>query len=741
MSKKINKTKTTVKSAVSTEKQILEVSPAEKIWKKVFLITAICMFFGIIILSTGAGNSGDEDGFQYPYAEKVVDFYSTFGADTACLQDIDMGMHGGWFDPLTVVIVRIFNICNYQTVRHIMNAVLGFLAILFAGFLAQKCKGWRAGAITMFLLFLSPRFLGHSFNNPKDLPFASMFIISIYYIFIFISEYPRPSLKTCIKLAVVLALAITSRIGGYLLFAYLGLFVFVYYLLVNKPKNYFSKQNFSIIKHLLFCYIGIMAGAFLLTIPLWPYIMEAPVANTIKAFTDLSHYTVSIRQNFEGMMQWSNALPWYYTPKYILISIPLAIIFGTILYLFVGGLKKTNRFTTFILYFSFVFPVFWIVYSKANVYGGWRHAMFAYPPMVVAAGLGFDALITFFKNKYLRIAATVLPFLLLLMPLTHIIKNHPYEYVYFNELAGGTKKAYGNYEMDYYYHSTRAASEWVIANAKKSGLETGDKIKVATWHTASVAYFFRKDTAKFEVGFSRWYERSNNDWDYAIFTITGMQPEQIKCQHFPPANTVHTITVDGIPICIVLQRKDKSDLKGYQYKSENQIDSAIYYFNKALEVDAYNEIVLINLIETYFQIGNLDSAKVYIDRVLDFLPSHETVNFYLAHYYMAKNQLDDALFVTQKMIKASPNNAQAHRIACDIYLRKNDIYSAEKALLKIMDAGAFDQNSANQLMAIYKAQGFDERVAQRKMFKHLAESFRKQGNKELAEQYEEASRR
>ena len=85
-------------------------------------------------------------------------------------------------------------------------------------------------------------------------------------------------------------------------------------------------------------------------------------------------------------------------------------------------------------------------------------------------------------------------------------------------------KAYGNYEMDYYYHSTREASEWVLANAKKSGMETGKKIKVATWHTASVNYLFRKDTADFQVVFSRWYERGNNDWDYAIFTITGIMP-------------------------------------------------------------------------------------------------------------------------------------------------------------------------------------------------------------------------
>jgi len=742
MSKKKNKSKINPEQENTTNKKVLEISPKERIWEKIFMLTSICMFFGIIALSIGAGNSGDEDHFQYPYAEKVVDFYTTLGKDTTCLEDIDMGMHGGWFDPLTVIVVRVFNIDDFQTVRHIMNALLGFLAILFSGLLAKRCKGWRAGVITLFLLFLSPRFLGHSFNNPKDIPFAALFIVSIYYIYKFIQEYPKPSKKTCIKLAVSVALAITSRVGGYLLFAYLGLFVFVYYLIVNNPKNYFSKQNFTIIKHLFLCYAGIIIGAFLITIPLWPYIMESPITNTIKAYTDLAQYQVSIRQNFEGVLQWSDVLPWYYTPKLILITIPIAVMVGAILYLFVGGCKKENRFTTFVLYFAFIFPVFWIVYTNANVYGGWRHSLFVYPPMVVAAGLGFDALVEFLKNKYLKITATVLPFLLLITPLVHIIKNHPYEYVYFNELAGGIDKAYGYYEMDYYYHSTREATEWVIANAQKSGLETGDKIIVSSWHAASTGYFLRNDTAKFQSQFLRWYERANHDWDYAIFVITGMSPEQIKSKHFPPKNAVYTIYVDKKPICFVLKRTDKSDMKGYQYKTENQIDSAIYYFQKALDTDPYDEVVLLNLVETYFQIGMLDSAKLYLDKVLDFLPNQESANFYLAHYYLAKNNLTDALLTTQKMIQANFKSGHSYRLAANIYLQQNDLRSAEKMLERLIDIDQLDNQAATQLIEIYKTQGLNnDATAYKKLYTVIANSMEKRGKAKEAAEYRDMAKK
>ncbi len=339
------------------------------------------------------------------------------------------------------------------------------------------------------------------------------------------------------------------------------------------------------------------------------------------------------------------------------------------------------------------------------------------------------------KIIIINVLAIIAILLLLWHPIRHIIKNHPYEYLYFNEFIGGIDGAYGNYEMDYYYHSTREASEWVIANAQKNGLETGDKIIVSSWHPSSVGYFFRNDTSKFHPGFLRWRERGNNDWDYAIFAITGIEPEQIKSEHFPPKNTVHTIDVDGKPICLILKREDKSDWIGFQYKSVDKIDSAVYYFHKALEADEYNEVVMINLIEVYFQIGMLDSAKLYIDRVLDFLPLNESANFYLAHYYLAKNDLDNALLITQKLIQNNFKFSTAYRLASNIYIQKGDLRSAEKMLENLIDIDQLDNQTAQQLVEIYKAQGLNETVAYKKLYNVIANSLEKRGKKQEAAEY------
>ncbi|MDR1459280.1 MAG: tetratricopeptide repeat protein [Bacteroidales bacterium] len=741
----------------NNEGKILKEDKNEKTGKRIFWGISLLFLILFVILGLKAGTSGDEF-YHLRHANDVINYYKTFGEDTVAVSVTAASSaensreYGQAPDNIACLIATVFGIEDIIMVRHVTNVIFGWTGMLFAALLAYRIsRKWYAAIITAVLLFLSPRYLGHSFNNLKDIPFSAMMMMGLYYIYYFLETMPRPPKKVVIMLAVSIGLAIGTRVGGLLLIAYFGLFSVVYFIaqwvIINRgnksqlkakiKKKTTEKNKIGILfKRLLGYGLLISLAGYFLAVLIWPYALEHPFKTVYEVYEKMAHFQISLLQLFEGSMQWSDILPEYYTPKYILMSVPVVVILGMILYPFVGGWKKENRAGLFFVYFAFIFPVFWIVYTNANVYGGWRHALFAYPPMVVAAGLGFNALVEFLKNKYLKVAAMVLPVLFLIMPLVHIIKNHPYEYIYFNKLAGGIDAMYGNYEMDYYYHTTREATEWIIANAEKSGLETGDKIIVASWHPASVEYFLRHDTAKFHAGFLRWRERGDFDWDYSIFVITGMVPEQIKSKHFPPKNTVHTIDVDGKPVCLILKRDDKSDWKGFQYKSENQIDSAIYYFKKALEVDEYNEVVMLNLVETYFQVGMIDSAKPYLDRILDFLPLHESANYMLAHYYLSKNNPNDALIIANKMIENNFKFRGAYSLACDIYLRQNNLMAAGRMLERLIDIDQLDNQSVKQLIEIYKAQGLNETGAYKKLYITIAQSFEKRGKKEEAMEYQ-----
>ena len=748
------------------------------------MILSIVLFFLMPIMSRDAGNSGDEDGFQIPQGYNVLNYYKSHHQDTTCMTFQNLKYYGCSFDVVMAWVNETFHIEDISTSRHMANALMGWLVVLFVGLIAWRIGGWRAGVLAMLFMFLSPRFLGHSFNNPKDIPLATGVIMSIYYIMMFFRQVSDPNRKhpkiiTMTMLALSLALAISTRIGGLIIIGYFGLWGLLWAFLRKNEvhsvsnvvagkangKNTTSKNTKTsydwagLFHAFLFasaiCIVGFFAGLLL-----WPYAMEAPIKNSIESYHAMSKFATALRQVYEGQMVWSDVLPWYYTPKFILTTIPVAVIVGWILYPCLGAFKKSTdqkdspyrHLENIMLYFCFIFPVAWVVYTKANVYGGWRHSIFAYPPMVVSAALGFNTLIDKLKNIkdsgsnapgsrsslsiILETLCYVILAVLLIGPVKHICKNHPYEYIYFNELAGGTKKAFTNYEMDYYYHSMREATEWVIEHAETSPLQTGDKIIVGSWHVNSTKYFLRNDTARFQLKFIRWYQRGDNDWDYAVFPLTGIAPEYLRSNKvFPPKNMVHSIDVDGVPIAVVLKRDNKDDFYGARYKASKQIDSAMIYFRKALEHNPYNESVLLNMAEIYLMTNKPDSTLYMCNRFFEFEPSNDHANYFAAYAHVMKGDATKALEICQQIKKHNFKYVSAYQLSIQIYLQQQNLNAAENEILQLIDADQLDNQIVASYISIQRARGLDERMAYRGLYNAMVKSYEKRGKKEEAEIY------
>jgi hypothetical protein len=75
-----------------------------------------------------------------------------------------------------------------------------------------------------------------------------------------------------------------------------------------------------------------------------------------------------------------------------------------------------------------------------------------------------------------------------------IIRLHPYEYVYFNALVGGTGGAYEQFQMDYWCTSLYEATLDVNEIAREN-----DDVAVLFWDTALVAPFARADLKIFQA--------------------------------------------------------------------------------------------------------------------------------------------------------------------------------------------------------------------------------------------------
>lgn len=769
-------------------------------WFWAFIIIAVTLFFAMPIMSHSAGNSGDEDGFQIPQSENVLNYYASHKQDTTCMTFENLKYYGCSFDVATAWWNRTFHVDNIATTRHTANALCGWLVVLFVGLIAYRIGGWRSGVLAMVLMFLSPRFLGHSFNNPKDIPFAAGVTMSIYYMLMFFRQAPRAKWSTMIMLAVSIAFAISIRVGGLILFGYLALWGLAWLICSTRyRRNALNAQlrrgqtktgfvaaiDSGATWTTIFWALVISLVGFLLSLIVWPYAAQAPFKHTIESYHAMSQFAIAIRQIYEGQMVWSDALPWYYTPKFIFTTIPVAVILGWIAYCFTGAWSKdypdgtcavteesvaadsnskntkvaksakkevqrgektfrNNRMESFLLYFVFLFPVAWIVYTKANVYGGWRHSLFAYPPMVVVSALGFNGFIKLFEKEgaakwhiAAKWAATLLPFLMLIGPCCHIIRNHPYEYVYFNRLCGGTKKAFANYEMDYYYHSMREATEWVIKNAQPSPLQTGKRIVVGSWHVNSLEYFLRNDTTKFQKRFVRWYSRGDYDWDYAVFTLTGIDPAYLTNKKvFPPKNMVHEIDVDGVPIAIVLKRDDKSDFYGSELKNKGLLDSALVMFHKALKVNPYNESALMDMAEIYLQKNMPDSALWACNRFFEFEPNNDNANYFAAYAHLQKNDVNGALALCQNVLKHNYKYGMAYQLIATIYAQQNNLPGAIGIIQQAMGADQASQPLMQLYVQIKQAQGLDQRQAVISFYSDMASSLRKRHKNGEAEMYE-----
>ena len=124
--------------------------------------------------------------------------------------------------------------------------------------------------------------------------------------------------------------------------------------------------------------------------------------------------------------------------------------------------KKELQDLIFLL--TLVIPIIIVIHTNSASYDGWRHLYFIYPSFLLIAMLGFHLIkITFFKkkNNYLHIFLIIL-----IIPTAFwMYKNHPFQYVYFNFLAG--KNFNEKFEMDYYGVSNKNALEYIIGRENK----------------------------------------------------------------------------------------------------------------------------------------------------------------------------------------------------------------------------------------------------------------------------------
>jgi hypothetical protein len=610
-------------------------------------------FILLPLLSLNSGISGDEP-VHYAHAAKVVDYFQSDGKDTAALHTpvTNLKYYGQSFDNLSYRINQLIKPANPYRVRHLLNSLAGALTILFAALLAIEFGGYAAGNLTILFLLLSPVFLGHAFNNLKDIPFALGYVMAIYFLVLFMRRLPRIRLRYLVGIAAGAGLAFSVRAGALFLFPVIVLFVTAQ-AWITQPRRKKIRLRFWLV--LSFMILFTLALTWFIGLTDWPWGRLDPIGNPIRSLSLMTKYTVSIRQLFDGSLIWSESLPWFYAPKYLLITTPSIILAG---FLLTCILSRSFPFSFLLLPFSFLFPLLWVLFRDSNLYGGIRHLLFIYPLLAVIAAIGWNTVLIRVKKQSVRWIFILIISGGLVHPLIHIIRNHPVEYVYFNEISGGMANAFGKYETDYYYHSLGPAYEWLEREVLSS--PGSDTLIIASNFPLNVYLDYSHPQTR--AVYTTWFERGCYDWDYGLFANSYLSPSQLRNGDWPPPGSIHTIRVNGCPVCAVVKRDNQMDYLGYQAFKNDSLEQAEGYLSRSLQKDSANETALLYLGWTLRKSGDYPGSIAAAKKLLSVHPESEPARELIIWNFLNTRQFNLALEQASELFRINPKYPTATQL-------------------------------------------------------------------------------
>ncbi len=686
-------------------------SDSDPLLRKIFWGLAAVGFVILVGLSFGSGINAD-DKFQVDYSQKLVNYYGTFGKDTSALNIPDGNMHlyGGFFEVVTGFANKMLGFeptkdVAYHNVRHASSAILGWVAILCAALFAQLIAGWRAGLFTLIIMLLSPRFVGDSLMNPKDIPFAAGYMMAIYNMAAVLERMPNPRRWNIAGLVAGLGIALAIRAGGLLPFAMLGLFAGLHFCLKNGGFAAFSNGN--LLKKYILVVVGTGVGGYVLALLFWPYAMQAPLKNPFEALSKFADLEVKIRVLYEGVNMMSDTTPWDYPLKWIFYTIPLAGIVGFVgsLVLLPRLLKKYNPLWVSLALFAAIFPVFYVIYKNSVIHDGWRHLTFAYPTLAVAAGLFWNELASFFQEKkYARWAVYGGMALLLADSGAFIAANPKFPYAYFNPIAGGTKGAFGQFETDYWGVSVRQGVEWL----EQQGILKPDMPETVAIAT-NMYYPARQLTAKYgdkvKLKYLKWEKRCDDAWDYALYPTRFLDGATLQKGFWPPDNAVHIVEAGGTPVLAVLKDNGKNCALGMAALKINDLPTAIERLKAEVANVPDNDLAWANLGQAYLNSDSLELGKAAAEKALEISPDDVQANNLIGMYWLYKNDGAKAKSQFEAALKKEPSNPAAWYYLAMIARSQGDNQTALNNLMSAIKIAPNFKPAYELSAQIYEAQG------------------------------------
>jgi hypothetical protein len=437
-------------------------------------IAILLIVFVIALLTFRDYGLGWDDYTHAQYGDLLLKLFASGFTDQRALSFVNLYAYGGGFDIVSAITAKVSGLDLFET-RRLVGGMVGVVGLFVTWRIGRRVAGPTAGLIALILLATCPLYYGHMYMNAKDAPFAvAMAVLLLGAVTVF-SEYPRPSPSAVVLFGIGLGLAIGTRVlGGLFLFPFLAaLALYIRYDdRATDPAQAIRRAGTFVLALLPALIIGYAVMALI-----WPWSVVSPL-NPLRAVAYFSHFFEKPwKEMFDGTLLSVPDMPRTYVPQLFLLEMPevltllgLGGIIGAAVVAPRRDVPIAQRAVLVMLAAAVVVPIALTVALKPAMYNGIRHFVFLTPPLAVLGGVAGAWIIDRFADRRpaMAVASVAVLAVGLVLPVKEMIRLHPYQYTYFNWLAGGVRGNDDRYMLDY----------WGLA-FKQAGQELRDKLTEA----------------------------------------------------------------------------------------------------------------------------------------------------------------------------------------------------------------------------------------------------------------------
>ena len=423
-----------------------------------FVVFAVALLPVMLMASRDFGATWDEPQ-QRAKGQHLLAYLT--GESPVLIDPIDGAhLYGAPLDLASAALERVLSADPY-VIRHMVIAITGWLGIVLCGMLADRLFGPPHGLLALVLLAVSPVYVAHAMNNPKDIPFATAATGLLLALTRVGTSKPFLSWRLVLVLALVIGASLNIRPGGLLFVGYLGVVV-LFRIVSTGPLRP------SMLAAIEVRLAAVVVGAVAIGWVAWPWAYANPLVAPFRALAELGHFGWGGTVLFGGHTYSGTLLPRAYVPQWFWLVLSPVVLVGLALSLL--RLREAEiRGQIIAMWGATLFPIVYVIGTHATLYDGIRHLLFVLPPAIVLASAGWIGA-SRWPLPMARPAVLVLLSIGLGEPALFQWRNHPNQAAYIQPLAGGPRAAYAQYDLDYWGNSMLQALSHLDRHAGREPL-------------------------------------------------------------------------------------------------------------------------------------------------------------------------------------------------------------------------------------------------------------------------------